>query len=293
MEPEPEKNKKENQKEEPKEAQKEAPKEEPKEALKEVPKEESKEESKESQKENQQKKYQKRTRSDKIQRSETSDSSDSNDNKGDLNIAKDYYEKEYYDNISCKKIKFMINKEAKYSISRPYEAQQITNFICDKCSKYTRDSPKDLIITDATACVGGDTISFANAFLHVLSIEMNNNNIKLLEENIKIHNKKNITIIQDDYTKIWKNLLQDIIYIDAPWNGISYKTKKDVDLFLSNIPLYELVDSILNYVKLIGIFLKVPLNLNMTHYQKYLKDSIIIKNKNGKDSFKILFLKYF
>jgi hypothetical protein len=51
----------------------------------------------------------------------------------------------------------------------------------------------ELTITDATACIGGDTINFAFYFGHVHSIEINKENFEVLE------NKKFQAIISSIY----------------------------------------------------------------------------------------------
>ena len=46
-----------------------------------------------------------------------------------------------------------------------------------------------LSITDATACIGGNTISFGKYFSNVISIELEEYNFKILEHNIKVSRK--------------------------------------------------------------------------------------------------------
>ena len=44
---------------------------------------------------------------------------------------------------------------------------------------------------------------------------------------------------------------QDVIFIDPPWGGSIYKTKKKVDLYLDDINISEIVDSLYNYTNLL------------------------------------------
>ena len=59
-----------------------------------------------------------------------------------------------------------------------------------------------------------------------------------------------------------------MIYIDPPWGGKSYKYKKDVNLFLSTIPIYDICNSL--YEKSKCIILKVPKNFNIKKFKKKL-----------------------
>ena len=75
-----------------------------------------------------------------------------------------------------------------------------------------------------------------------------------------------------DYTKIYDTLHQDVVFIDPPWGGPSYKKKKSVKLQLSNIPLYKIIQNLSNRVKL--IVLKTPTNFDvgsLFHYKSYHK----------------------
>ncbi len=186
---------------------------------------------------------------------------------------------------------FLLNSEASYSITRPHEAKQITNFI-KRCTSVFK-KPEEITITDATACVGGDTINFALNFKNVISVEMNKETFDLLCLNTKIFNCNNVTLINEDYTKCWDSFLQDIIYIDAPWNGSSYKTKKEIELELSGVPLHELIKKIIKKNRenkfYTNIFVKVPLNIDSS-MNSLVKDRTIILNRSGKASFIIFYI---
>ena len=60
-------------------------------------------------------------------------------------------------------------------------------------SKVDPDLKKDelskLSITDATACIGGNTISFGKFFSNVHSIEYEDFNYKILDHNVKVSTK--------------------------------------------------------------------------------------------------------
>jgi len=120
--------------------------------------------------------------------------------------------------------------------------------------------PKKSIITDMTACIGGDTIRFSFVFNHINSIELSSKRCKFLQHNIDVYARTNITVYEGNSLEIVDNLKQDVIYIDPPWGGKNYKLKKKINLYLSCIPMWEICNSLQNISKL--IVLKVPLNFN-------------------------------
>ena len=61
--------------------------------------------------------------------------------------------------------KILIDAIGKYSISLPDKTQIITNLI----EKHINTT--DIIITDAMACIGGDTLSFSQRFTKVNAVE--------------------------------------------------------------------------------------------------------------------------
>jgi len=195
---------------------------------------------------------------------------------------------------------FLMNDEAVYSITRPYEAKQVVKFI-----KSIIDLKYPSIIIDATAGVGGDTINFSFEFDKVVSFEINRDTYCLLNTNIEIFKRKNINTHNSDFVDSITNLsfklrLHDttftnvIIYIDAPWNGSSYKDKKDLILYLSNISLQDLVSKVYQYFDSLDVlnkinlfvFLKVPLNISTEGFN--INKAQIIYNKKGAESFQVI-----
>jgi len=206
--------------------------------------------------------------------------------------------------------KFDMNAQARYSITKPYEAEQITDFIKKHVIKH-HWNPEDCIITDATAGVGGDSINFSKYFRYVNAVEIDEDTFGRLNNNINSFAIKNIYTYHEDYTKdLIKTLVNDIIYIDFPWGGVNYKHKVSVDLYLSELSVLEIIEKISNETKVSFnetkvsfneskpsnnnvsnktlIFIKVPFNVNIIEFEKYIEDTCIILNKASKPSFKVL-----
>ena len=90
-------------------------------------------------------------------------------------------------------------------------------------SKINKKSSK-LSITDATACIGGNTISFSKFFSDVYSIELEDFNYKILEHNVKVFKdlykptpKGSITTFNGNYKDIIDSIEnKDVIFFDPP-----------------------------------------------------------------------------
>lgn len=157
--------------------------------------------------------------------------------------------------------KLQITEEGKYSITRRKDSQRIFSII----NSIVKDVPTKTI-TDATACVGGDTIMFAMNFRFVDSIEINKDNFEALVNNLGEYQIKNVSIHHGNSVNVftWKT---DVLYIDPPWGGRNYKEHKDLDLYLGDTRLDLWVEKIL-----IGknrpsyIFLKLPFNYNFKRF---------------------------
>jgi hypothetical protein len=161
--------------------------------------------------------------------------------------------------------KLKISNIGKYSISKPGDALVINKIIL----KYFKKSKK-VVITDATANNGGNTIHFAFDFNHVNSVEIAKDQFEILKHNVDMYSLKNVTLYNDDYLNIMKKLNQDVIFIDAPWGGPSYYKIKDLDLFLGKQNLVNIVRELYDGMAFKLCVLKVPKNYNFSKlYSKF------------------------
>lgn len=129
----------------------------------------------------------------------------------------------------------------------------------------------DLVITDATAGIGGDTINFAQYFKKVNSVEYNDENCKALKNNIQQYKLDNINVTCNDYNNVCENLKQDVVFIDAPW-GLDYKNKEKMKLYLGKLELVYFVNLLIRNTDL--VILKVPNNYDFMHFFKKLRKNI-------------------
>jgi len=132
--------------------------------------------------------------------------------------------------------------------------------------------PKDCIITDATAGVGGDTISFGMTFKEVHAIELNEIRYEYLVNNINVYDLENVTTYNDNCMNILKYINNhDVVFIDPPWGGKTYKLYDNLRLNISDVSIEAICNMLLNhdfYPKL--IVLKLPQNYDL----KYLFNTV-------------------
>lgn len=176
-----------------------------------------------------------------------------------------------------------------YSITDPSKAQIISDII-----KSHFDNSTDLVITDATANMGGNTINFAQNFSKVNSVEIIELHCDILHNNLteyKLMDKVNIHC--GDYLDLMDTINQDVVFFDPPWGGKDYKKINNLNLYLDEINIIDICNSIISNTKLVAI--KVPFNfdiVNMIRRSKYNSVTVhkIYRNENH-ISFYLIILK--
>jgi predicted RNA methylase len=130
----------------------------------------------------------------------------------------------------------------------PAQAVQINNVI----KKYiTYDS----VVTDATACIGGNTIYFEKDFKVVIAIEKDPDIFQILKRNTTTSVKYNCS-----YNDIMYTIQQDLIFIDPPWGGSNYKKEDKVLLMLDDVNVLDIIDNLYHFTRFVA--LKVPNNFD-------------------------------
>ena len=175
------------------------------------------------------------------------------------------------------KNKLLISNESIYSITKPKDANKIIKLIKNIIGK----DLKKYIITDATANVGGDTISFSKHFKKINSVELQKVHCRALNNNIKIYNCNNVKIFCNNYLTVMKKIKQDIIYFDPPWGGPEYSKKEYVNLYLGEKDLSEIVLELKNNAKF--FIIKAPFNFDFKKFinkvNPNLKKAFLIRKK--------------
>jgi len=166
--------------------------------------------------------------------------------------------------------KLKITEEGSYSITRRRDADRIMNVLT-----YALKDLHNMTITDATACIGGDTLNFAMNFRHVHSIELKDDNFDVLTNNVNIYGFNNVTLHHGDSTELF-NWNTNVLYIDPPWGGKDYKKHKNLDLTLSSKRLDVWLEQILSRRNRPQyIVLKLPVNYNFNRLNFLINVDII------------------
>jgi len=156
-----------------------------------------------------------------------------------------------------------LNNELKYddeglwSITQPSEANIISILIQSDIGYNSK-------ILDATAGIGGNTISFANYFKNVTAIEIHKSRFEILTNNVNAYKINNVELINDSCLN-HLNGNYDGIFFDPPWGGPKYKHATDIKIKLGDLTLEEIINKIKeNNNKL--IFLKLPSNYDLNEF---------------------------
>jgi hypothetical protein len=153
--------------------------------------------------------------------------------------------------------KLLLNNEGKYSVTRRIESEQIIDAMYSIVGNLETKT-----VTDATGCMGGDTLNFSLHFEKVCSIEMNPENFEKLKNNVEVFGCKNVELFCNDSTKIltW---VSDVIYADPPWGGPSYRNMQFIELWMGEKRLDVWLEDLMSGpYRPSFVFIKVPFNYN-------------------------------
>jgi predicted RNA methylase len=179
--------------------------------------------------------------------------------------------------------KLQIDKTSVNLISTHTIAKKITDILINQF-KEDNINQYDVIITDATACVGGNTISFAQNFKYVYAIEIENDRFNYLNNNLNIYKLTNVKTFNDDCLNIINNTNNInkciAVFFDPPWGGSNYKHYTDIILSISNVPIEEICNDIfLQNINIKYVILKLPKNYNISYFNKQLSKYTIFKHE--------------
>jgi predicted RNA methylase len=145
--------------------------------------------------------------------------------------------------------KLTLTPSALYSVTFPLEAKKITEIIYDIVG--------NVKIVDACANCGGNTISFAQKFKKVVSIEITKHNYEALKNNVKEYGLDNVKIRNMDCLEYFEKHKINTIFFDPQWGGNLINTN-NIDIRISGIRIDDVIINILSKNKKANVFLKVP-----------------------------------
>lgn len=181
-----------------------------------------------------------------------------------LAIIQSYFPNE--PNINRKKLKLSI--EGLFSVSHWKDNELLIQDI----RKYSIVPNKSILI-DATANVGGVTVSMSKYFHHVYAMELMSSNFDMLKHNVKLYKRTNVTLLKGDCLDLIPQYIEHahkkypnykiVLFFDPPWGGINYRKKKYIDLYLSGVNVVNIIDYYTSAVD--AIVLKAPNNFNIKY----------------------------
>lgn len=162
--------------------------------------------------------------------------------------------------------KLKLTNIAKYSICTPQYAEIISKIIASYFINYPT-----ITVTDATAAVGGNTISFAQFFFHINSIEINKTHFDMLVHNLDVYGLKDkVTFYHNDFKNVVLKINQDVVFFDPPWGGPLYIFKEYSDL--DPEVMASFCKNLCRVSKL--ILFRAPLNFNFYRFYDLVKPFI-------------------
>jgi 16S rRNA G966 N2-methylase RsmD len=182
-----------------------------------------------------------------------------------------------YNNIlNCLHIDFNYDYEGLWSLTLPQDADKISEIISNEFGK-------NIVITDNTAGLGGNVISFSKFFNYVIGIESDTIRFNLLRNNIKLYNLNNVHLINNDCIKLLNtinniNININCYFFDPPWGGPKYKYFKKIKLKIGTYTLNKLISIIKIKYKTSPIIFKLPYNYNLDEFSKFNYKIYYIKN---------------
>lgn len=181
--------------------------------------------------------------------------------------------------------KLQIDAEALMYITTPYNAKMIGSIVQNNlqdlkdCAEKPNTDMSKICVFDMMGGVGGDTIEFGKTFGSVISCEKDISRFSMLRtnvdvyglSNVELHNKCCLTLLPDILNAV------DVVYMDPPWGGKSYKDSALLTLNIDGRPIEDVVREIITFasasasansssghrVKL--IVLKLPKNYDIAH----------------------------
>jgi len=156
-----------------------------------------------------------------------------------------------------------------------------------------------ITITDATAHIGGNTISFGLNGFKVNAVEKDPMTYEILKHNMGVYGLPTDNTICADYLEVYKTLRQDVLYLDPPW-GKRYKEARILDLYLGQTNIADLCADIMGNPEDEAkpqlaslIVLKLPANYNLPNLIAKMPNRTFLTHKvirgNGRHSYNIIF----
>ena len=138
--------------------------------------------------------------------------------------------------------------------------------------------PQSATVTDATACIGGSSLSLSKVFTNVNAVELDETRYTYLKHNMEALSLSNVHCFHGDALHICPTLEQDLIFLYPPWGGPEYKTQVKVSLKLSDLDLADVCIMLASHTQYIAI--KVPVNFDENKFLQATHEHLTLEHKN-------------
>lgn len=136
--------------------------------------------------------------------------------------------------------RIQLDEEALYSVTNCRDAERMSRILVELAG----GSGANLTVTDGTACVGGNVISFSRHFSSVNAVEIDETRFRMLEKNLKTLGVDNVRCVRGDYGSLWQDMEQDIVFVDPPWGGPDMMSQDKVTFPLGGRSLPSLAEAL-------------------------------------------------
>ena len=168
-----------------------------------------------------------------------------------------------------------VDKVALYSVTQAAVSRTIAEAAWDAVQMYAAPSAQPCIV-DAMACVGGDTLSFAQIFPRVFSVEVSSSRAECLAHNVIVAG------VAESVTTMCGNALSLIqgakagtaaakgpslpahvsaVYFDPPWGGPEYAKAAAVSMYVGDVHLGDALRQCVGWADVAVV--KAPMNFDI------------------------------
>lgn len=125
---------------------------------------------------------------------------------------------------------------AMYSVTASNLAEEQSDLIEAHCGG------RGVSVTDGTACIGGNVISFARRFARVNAVELSPQRARMLRHNVDVVGVgPRVTVMCGSYLDVFPLLAQDVVFFDPPWGGPEYLAAAQLDMFLGATNIIDVI----------------------------------------------------
>lgn len=136
--------------------------------------------------------------------------------------------------------RIQLDEEALFSVTNCKDADRMSRILVE----LSGGSGANVTVTDGTACVGGNAISFSRHFAAVNAVEIDETRFRMLEKNLETLGIENVRCTRGDYGELWANIEQDIVFVDPPWGGPDMMRREKVTFPLGGRSLPSLAEAL-------------------------------------------------